>query len=705
MKRKLIFSAICSVVFFIVAFAMICPNMQGVKWVHYEDPLITAAPVDGMPITAGTLSQDGTVTPDGESQLVVQFNTDAGEVIKSLQINYKEPIKYTLTFAVERTIDGTYVDLPAVYANVNQGDEYCSVRFDGEEYTSFRIWFPKECMLEGVSFYSQEPTRELYEMKNSLTRYMFVICATLFVFVAAFYLDKFFDFSGKIVEFFKAKYKKALFLLCGTTISILIGILAEVVFRLIYGPDSIGRHFNTATGLMFCAIFVSAFIFVVERKNFAQKPERVLLAMLLVWGTFIVLAQPMGHNSWDVDTHYSLAVENSYLGAASYSGADIEIKYNGPLAVTKRSLEESENAKQGLNAIGEGVVLQSKPQYLISHIPSGVAIAVARMFGANFYTRYIFGQLANVFIYAVLCYFAVKKLKSGKMVASTIALFPITIFIASNYAYDQWVTGFTLLGVCYFVSECEQPDKPISLLDTIIMCGSFAVGALPKLIYILMMAFPIFMRKNWKDKKTQRSYYFILIAFFAVVFGMFMIRSLAAIAPATTGDTRGGDVNPSEQLNFILTSPLQYAKILINFLKDYISPFNMQYVSFLAYLGKSKGYIVFQIVLLFTMLTGKNGDKSNCPWWIRALSVAMYVGMAALMATALYIDFTPLKSETIAGCQPRYLIPLLPPMCLTLFGSGIRVFKNKAVYNTAILAVLSTTVIYSIVKLIVIPMM
>ena len=131
----------------------------------------------------------------------------------------------------------------------------------------------------------------------------------------------------------------------------------------------------------------------------------------------------------------------------------------------------------------------------------------------------------------------------------------------------------------------------------------------------------------------------------------------------------------------------------------------MQYVSFLAYLGKSKGYIVFQIVLLFTMLTGKNGDKSNCPWWIRALSVAMYVGMAALMATALYIDFTPLKSETIAGCQPRYLIPLLPPMCLTLFGSGIRVFKNKAVYNTAILAVLSTTVIYSIVKLIVIPMM
>lgn len=58
MKRKLIFSAICSVVFFIVAFAMICPNMQGVKWVHYEDPLITAAPVDGMPITSGNLSQD-----------------------------------------------------------------------------------------------------------------------------------------------------------------------------------------------------------------------------------------------------------------------------------------------------------------------------------------------------------------------------------------------------------------------------------------------------------------------------------------------------------------------------------------------------------------------------------------------------------------------------------------------------------------------
>ncbi len=57
--------------------------------------------------------------------------------------------------------------------------------------------------------------------------------------------------------------------------------------------------------------------------------------------------------------------------------------------------------------------------------------------------------------YALTVYFAIRKLKSGKMIMSVIALFPTNIVLASNYSYDPWVTGFSLLGTAYFVSEMQ----------------------------------------------------------------------------------------------------------------------------------------------------------------------------------------------------------------------------------------------------------
>ena len=114
--------------------------------------------------------------------------------------------------------------------------------------------------------------------------------------------------------------------------------------------------------------------------------------------------------------------------------------------------------------------------------------------------------------------------------------------------------------------------------------------------------------------------------------------------------------------------------------------------------------MVFQLVLLFAMLTGKNGEAQKIHWWIRILAVLLYLGMAALMSTALYIDFTPLKSDVILGCQPRYIVPLLAPVGLTLFGRGIKICKNKAIYNYAILGVLCVAVLFDVITRVAVPM-
>ena len=74
----------------------------------------------------------------------------------------------------------------------------------------------------------------------------------------------------------------------------------------------------------------------------------------------------------------------------------------------------------------------------------------------------------------------------------------------------------------------------------------------------------------------------------------------------------------------------------------------------------------------------------------------LYIGMASLVATALYISFTPLGHSTINGCQARYLVPMLAPLLLLVTGQRFNIIKNKTIYNGCILAMSSIAVILEI---------
>ena len=278
------------------------------------------------------------------------------------------------------------------------------------------------------------------------------------------------------------------------------------------------------------------------------------------------------------------------------------------------------------------------------------------------------------------------------MIISVICLLPTSIFLATNYAYDWWVTGFLVLGTAYFVSELQEPDKPISVKDTVIMSFAFALGALPKLVYIIPMGMLLFMRKNWSSKKERIRYYRIIIAVFAVVLLMFMMKSMVSLGSA--GDTRGGNVGPRDQVYGMLLAPIGYAKLLLKFLAGYLSIEGMQgYVSFFAYLGYGSLWLIPVILICFTTLTDASNKISfKIPVYMRALSVILFVGMSALIATALYISFTPVGLNAINGCQPRYIIPLLAPLLLLLTGKRLYIIKNKTVYNGVVLALMSFTV-------------
>ena len=60
-----------------------------------------------------------------------------------------------------------------------------------------------------------------------------------------------------------------------------------------------------------------------------------------------------------------------------------------------------------------------------------------------------------------------------------------------------------------------------------------------------------------------------------------------------------------------------------------------------------------------------------------------------LVATALYISFTAVGADYIAGCQPRYLLPLLFPTAYFIGVDGVTTKINKNAMTVAAVSIMS----------------
>ena len=302
----------------------------------------------------------------------------------------------------------------------------------------------------------------------------------------------------------------------------------------------------------------------------------------------MIFISPVGLWSWDEQTHFNWAIQSSGVkGTIGITDADLVMTNLLPLQGDGYS--ETIN---NLNSIGQyvsGTVLADMKIYTL---PGGIGYGLARLFNFAYIWRFNAGTIGQLFVYALCGYFGIKRLHSGKMIFATVMMIPTALFLATNYSYDYWVICFTMLGMAYFVGMCQEKDSEVKYTDVIIMCVAMAFGCIPKQIYVPIIIFPLLiMARKIKDKKWI--YYGIVIATFVLVFASFFMRSSTEIA--STGDARGGDVGPSDQLANIMSNPVWYAGVLIRFMLNYINPMITHTGTDLAYLNTAPGYVIIVV--------------------------------------------------------------------------------------------------------------
>lgn len=419
--------------------------------------------------------------------------------------------------------------------------------------------------------------------------------------------------------------------------------------------------------LIFVVLLLISVVIIYKKYIWKYSHCYFFMVVMLIGSVNIFATSSMLYLSWDDQIHFERTLNMSYGGKDSISIIDKEVIDTGyqsflshELGILQKDIrEEWKNYVNEIETDGMIDIEGNINWQYVAYVPASISLCIGRILGFEYTTNFIIGKFVNLLCYAFIMSLSIKVLQNrGKILVGALGLIPTMLYMATAYAYDWWVYSLIILGFSIFIGEIQKTGV-IRTEKMIQAVGIMTVGMLPKAVYFPILFPLMLMRKEkYTDSKKCRG----------IVLGAMILLLASFILPiflngAGTGDSRGGvGVNSSEQIKFILNNIETYIGILLNFLKEYLSPdqaFN--YLSSMAYLGIGKYYTVCMLVLCTATILDNDGTIvfGKKEYLTKLGNYIGVFGALVLTATALYISFTAVASETIAGCQHRYILPVL----------------------------------------------
>ena len=434
-----------------------------------------------------------------------------------------------------------------------------------------------------------------------------------------------------------------------------------------FKPDPIKALFFMA--LIFIVLFLVFF-----RELYVKKIEYAFVVIAMTSGMLLLAAMPAHCVGWDEHIHflsvYELAAAPGDLGITQ---AVEFLHYNGEsLNRMTNSFEERIDEMRILDEIHEREsenIEYSPDMYArfsnFGYFFQSLFIRIALMIRAPFSIVWLAGKFANLLLYVVLFFFAIKKTPYGKHFMLLLGLIPTSIFLAVSYSYDPTVIAGIALGCAIVWDKMVSVDKKISTTEQICYILVMGIAVLPKAVYAPLILLALFIPKEgFKNKRQAKMFHYGCILAFILAMSTFVLPVL--ISTPMEGDIRGGNTSIGGQLEYILGQPFAYAFVLIsNVMGRFLDYSYIEgAISNLSHLGKGEYSVIFFVLLIFVALTDSYGAEKERQTKVlsvkfKVFSAVLIVATVSLVWTALYLSFTEVGATQIVGVQARYFLPLV----------------------------------------------
>ena len=729
------------IIFLIVMFCLMCllgismtwPGLKVIVKEPNDDDMVQSVAVNSsVKIVGGKIEDNGCITLESEESYI-EIDNETGEPIQSVAIKLEKPAECMMTTIVSVNDGSGFADdlfyqkreeigalseklkqlgaLPdddenklkannalskvqkeydkldaQMYRNQTmKNSDYLCVDVPKGKYCAIRIHLNQESIQASAIELHSEQTKVLEQLYNKTGQR---IIAGIVVGIMGWLLVVVLECKFKISEHIEKTWKNHKKDIGHHIIHVCIGTVLAVPIAFCLNKF----RFSVLLWLFIAVVLTSVVEVLSYLKNKKKSLEGTFAKLLLLIGVTMIFFAPLWPFGWDVQSHYLWTTQSSAIhGGVALTQADSSY-------IANEVAFESDNYWQQIQELDKDnqyAVAEVGNHLQLWYLPGGVIIAVARLLKLGFVCRYHLGRLAQLIVYVLCCYFGMKRLRSGKLILGVIASMPTCLLLATTYSYDYWVICFTLLGCAYFVGMCQDGDEEVNYRDTCIMSVALFLGCMPKQIYMPLMLIPLTMfKRKLKDKRI--GYYIICVVMMVLMCASLFLRSTTEVTG--TGDLRGGAVNPQEQLTGIIQNPANYALIMLHFLETYFNPSKVNVVADWAYLGALPCSVFLVMLLLYVSITDRNEyDRRAYPLLARIYVVPMMIGEIVLIATAMYLSFTPVGNPVVNGCQGRYMLPLLYPVCAILFGGGIPLKKKMGKwYDVIVMGIIGYILYYSV---------
>ena len=425
------------------------------------------------------------------------------------------------------------------------------------------------------------------------------------------------------------------------------------------------------------------------RLSSPRSVESIFALLALLGGLLVSLMVPVGsYYSWDDETHYQDTIYLSENIYAAFSEADIRTIYDPPIEPYDFQLH-TENFSQ-LNSQDDGdkvIIIENIKAFFptkIAYFPGALAHWIGRILNLDFPVRYYMGRMANVLLYVLVMYFAIRRLDRGKLLLAILGLSPTMLFLSGNYSYDPWVFAFSALSFAYFFHALETPEEKLTDRELVIMVLAMFVAFLPKQPCEFLLLFLLLMpREKFRDARQHRLFVLSVLALGLLALAFTYATSFAIEDPADDR-TGAGNISAISQIAFIMSDPAGFADLLCSFLKSYLSPASASdYFTRFGQMGTIPGigHLLIAAVCACAAFFGSAGRKETLlarHFTIRIFGLLLFLMMAAALAVLFYLVFTPVGAGEILGCQPRYLYPMLFPFYYLVFGGWLEASHHRS---------------------------
>lgn len=306
----------------------------------------------------------------------------------------------------------------------------------------------------------------------------------------------------------------------------------------------------------------------------------------------------------------------------------------------------------------------------VQYLPQGIGIAIARLFTDKVLLLAYAGRTMNMLVAMCCIYFAIKKIPFGKKILLLLSYIPISIEGFSSLSPDAMTISIAFIYIAYILNLAfSKEEKFIDKKQAIILTILSIIMSLCKIVYLpLVLLMFIIPKEKFKDSKKIKR--IVVIIMIAVIINLVWL----GISSIYLAHFREGD--SGVQVKTLLLDPIKYIQECLYTLNinadSYIMTMFGQKLGWgeLVNIHDIVPYVLFFMTIWITIIDETIKDRFK--FFQKIIIMLSVVGIIGLIFTSLYVQWTTCGSDSIAGIQGRYFIPILPLVVL-LVGSQIKI--------------------------------